>query len=115
VASGRARWHSSLRYAFAKTEQWPPLATGETTARPSPVLAASSPTVNGPDRVLTRLQARHIAELHDQDQRLQDGLIPTAIRSDVEAIRSQGFRVEPIGVIGADRGIVWRLGESPNT
>ncbi len=78
VALAAARWSVCLRQALAPTPAWPP-------PRRS---SAQAPN---------RLEPRHIAELHQQDARLEAAHIPPAIAHDVELIRAQGWTIHVTG------------------
>ena len=82
VALAAARWSICFRRALAPTGAWPP--------PPS----SSAPTgAYEPNR----LEPRHIAELHQQDARLEAAHIPSAIAHDVALIRAQGWTIDVVG------------------
>ena len=82
VALANARWWPCFRNAFAATPAWPP----ERNSGPDAMAAATS-----------KLEPRHIGELHDRDSRLEAAAIPGAVAHDVEGLQAQGFRINVVG------------------
>ncbi len=82
VALAAARWSVCLRQALAPTPAWPC----------PPRSSAASPA-----QAPNRLEPRHIAELHQQDARLEAAHIPPAIAHDVDLIRAQGWTIHVTG------------------
>lgn len=82
VALAAARWSVCLRRALAPTPAWPP--------PPSSSAATGGQAPN-------RLEPLHIAQLHQQDARLEAAHIPPAIAHDVELIRAEGWTIHVTG------------------
>jgi hypothetical protein len=94
-AVARSRWSWCFSHAFAPSQPWPPPAVQSTRPEPSP--SATSPLSSVRPFQAEQLERRHISDLHAEDARLADLAIPPYIRSDVAAMREQGFSVRLAG------------------